>query len=255
MSDRVALIIGGTGMLRQCTEAIAAKAATSVLVARSTDKLNEIAAVHSNVRPFSANYTDEDFVSRLLHFLTKYNIKPNLCVLWMHKSGLDNKQRLLVELAAMGSEDVEVYEVCSSAASQPGQKSPTFSATSINHHVIILGFKIENGTSRWLTDEEISGGVLEAIDKQTNIAIVGQIEPMESETVDDDRSTCVYFHKILQQFDTNKTIQGTSVFIALVLSSWWRFFVFVSPSAWLSWLDSSRSFVVVSQLSAGEAMF
>uniref|UniRef100_A0A914W2H7 Short chain dehydrogenase n=1 Tax=Plectus sambesii TaxID=2011161 RepID=A0A914W2H7_9BILA len=186
MSGLVALVIGGTGMLRQCTEAIASKATTTVLVARSARTLDEITAAHSNVLPLPIDYSDDNFVPRLIDFLTKYNAKPNLCVFWMHESGSENKYRLMAELEAMGANAIDLYDVCSSSVAQPGREGiqqqrqrVAAKCKHITYHAVILGFKTENARSRWLSDEEISEGVLAAIDKQTDIAIVGQIEPWD----------------------------------------------------------------------------
>jgi hypothetical protein len=42
---------------------------------------------------------------------------------------------------------------------------------------VILGFRVEGGRSRWLTDAEISEGVLQAVRTDADLAIVGQVEP------------------------------------------------------------------------------
>jgi len=42
---------------------------------------------------------------------------------------------------------------------------------------VVLGFKLEAGGSRWLTNAEISDGVLEAVRTDRAYTIVGQAEP------------------------------------------------------------------------------
>ncbi len=42
-----------------------------------------------------------------------------------------------------------------------------------------LGFVIENGHSRWLTHKEISHGIIDCIQKDTLLYVVGTVEPWE----------------------------------------------------------------------------
>ncbi|WP_343781482.1 hypothetical protein [Virgibacillus salarius] len=46
---------------------------------------------------------------------------------------------------------------------------------------IQLGFKVVSNYSRWLTNQEISQGVIEGIQKERNtmLHIVGQVEPSD----------------------------------------------------------------------------
>jgi hypothetical protein len=46
-------------------------------------------------------------------------------------------------------------------------------------HYVQLGFIIENGHSRWLTHEEISAGVIQAICTKKPVTQVGLLEPWE----------------------------------------------------------------------------
>ena len=47
----------------------------------------------------------------------------------------------------------------------------------LHYRRVILGFVVEGGKSRWLTHEEISGGVIEAVQKDAERYIVGTVEP------------------------------------------------------------------------------
>jgi hypothetical protein len=44
---------------------------------------------------------------------------------------------------------------------------------------VILGFVLDGNSSRWLTNDEISAGVIKAIEQPEEISIVGSIEPWE----------------------------------------------------------------------------
>ena len=42
---------------------------------------------------------------------------------------------------------------------------------------VVLGFKVVEGAARWLTNAEISQGVLEAVSADRAVTIIGQVEP------------------------------------------------------------------------------
>ena len=44
---------------------------------------------------------------------------------------------------------------------------------------LALGFQLEGERSRWLTHEEISSGIIEALERQASRSIVGVVEPWE----------------------------------------------------------------------------
>ena len=47
------------------------------------------------------------------------------------------------------------------------------------YHQIVLGFKREACSSRWLTDEEISAGVLDAVSEKQPSYVVGTVTPWD----------------------------------------------------------------------------
>ncbi len=73
----------------------------------------------------------------------------------------------------------EIFDIKGSRASRPTENViPNYPDQCI-YREIILGFvyREENDRSRWLTHEEISEGVLNAIRLQQDRYIIGQIEP------------------------------------------------------------------------------
>lgn len=49
----------------------------------------------------------------------------------------------------------------------------------LQYHQVQLGFKIEDSHSRWLTNEEISQGVIDSIQHDRLLHTVGTMEPWE----------------------------------------------------------------------------
>lgn len=63
------------------------------------------------------------------------------------------------------------------AKAQPERRARFEALPNIVYHEVILGFVTEGEDSRWLTHDEISRGVLTAIDGQASRFIVGTVEP------------------------------------------------------------------------------
>ena len=49
----------------------------------------------------------------------------------------------------------------------------------VSYFQVVLGFKKEAGSSRWLTNDEISDGVLEAIKLREMCHIIGTVTPWD----------------------------------------------------------------------------
>ena len=72
--------------------------------------------------------------------------------------------------------------VVGSAAGDPARvgderRDAVASIAGIRYSQAILGFVVEGGRSRWLTDAEIAAGVLAAVDGDDDPHVVGTIRP------------------------------------------------------------------------------
>jgi hypothetical protein len=70
--------------------------------------------------------------------------------------------------------------VLGSAAGAPGSGAPEIAREIAAlggpaYHQIILGFRAENGRRRWLSDAEISEGVLDAMERGDDVTVVGEV--------------------------------------------------------------------------------
>ena len=79
------------------------------------------------------------------------------------------------------SSNTEIYHVLGSASYDPKNVSKEWYDPSPNtkYNKIILGFKIDQGLSRWLFQEEISDGTVKAIESKLKEFVIGQIEPWD----------------------------------------------------------------------------
>ena len=102
---------------------------------------------------------------------------PSLILAWLHNHRLMHK---IVAILSKYRVHCQLTQVHGSAAASP-EKSRRYWLVQTPEHVIykqvILGFRVEEGRSRWLTNQEISTGVVSAIDGPEEINIVGQVEP------------------------------------------------------------------------------
>ena len=60
----------------------------------------------------------------------------------------------------------------------PALRAEVEALSDVRDSQVVLGFKRESGVSRWLTDDEISDGVLEAIRKREAQHSVGTLETL-----------------------------------------------------------------------------
>lgn len=182
-----ALVVGGTGMLYDVSLNLAVRGYVTTVVARGRERLEELRTRAMNlggrVEPLPLDYQDADGLLRSVEEAEQDRGPLSLAVLWIHASGGPARSRLLAELASP-RRSCRVVEVKGSAEPPPGRSppaSPPRADGAVRAQEVILGFVLEGPDrprrSRWLTDEEISRGVLGAIDSGAPRSVVGTLEP------------------------------------------------------------------------------
>jgi len=179
------LVIGGTGMLAGATRELAGRSEILTAVARTTRSLralvDSVAATDCVLHEVALDWSDrEAFLSGLADRIERTG-PPSLVLAWLHRDDLGP------EIArAVGAEGTACafFQVRGSAAANPAAPASSLSddpriPANVNHHEVILGFRLEGSGSRWLTHEEISGGVLEAIAEARPRRIIGTVTPWE----------------------------------------------------------------------------
>jgi hypothetical protein len=180
---RHALVVGGTGMLRPVSLELARRGYTTSVIARSRGPLDELAADSGGrIRPIALDYRHTDELVRALDQAAAAHGPIELVVAWIHAVAPDAPLVVARAAAAGGQHRVDYFHVLGSAADDPSQPDPErrtrFEAVArVAYHEVILGFVVEGGSSRWLTDDEIAGGVLEAIDRSAPRWVVGTTRP------------------------------------------------------------------------------
>lgn len=174
------LIIGGTGMLREASTELASQTQCLTSVAHTRESL---AALDSTILKRSGkhhmlalDWSEPDaFIGAIMRHIASTE-QPDFVLAWTHNAGL------AIRLASMlVTRPVQFFHVVGSAATNPARVAAQTSGTlqpsaGVDYHQIILGKKGQGNASRWLTDKEISSGVLEAIREKRGRFVVGTLE-------------------------------------------------------------------------------
>lgn len=178
------LIVGGTGMLKEASEYFIKRENQVTLVARNSQKLETFKSKFPDkkVNTLAIDYTNtESFIQQIkAHFQDSPICKKVVC--WIHGSGNNalNKLINLMNSYSTSKTPIQFYHILGSASRNPTRNQwETNQLTHIQYHTIILGFKRQDNYSRWLTHNEISEGVIQAVESEHKQYIIGQIEPWD----------------------------------------------------------------------------
>lgn len=189
------LIIGGSGMLRGVAIEFVRRGWAVSVVGRRLRPLEEIvhaaAQLPGEIHSLSLDYTQTDtFIQRLRAHFVNVGV-PSVTVAWIHSTAPDTPRILMNELAHAATEKrIDFIHVLSrlrlndprdlSAPVPHADESELQNISHINYRKAILGWVVEPHGSRWLTDDEIAHGVIQAIDSGDAITAIGRIEPIDT---------------------------------------------------------------------------
>jgi len=121
----------------------------------------------------------EEFLHSLWQHLVRTE-RPDLVVAWIHDD------ELAIRLAGLFATQpvCRLFHVVGGACSDPSRIAAIFRQrlpqSNVAYHQVILGYVRAMGGTRWLTNEEISAGVLDAIARAEPECVVGTIQPWPS---------------------------------------------------------------------------
>ncbi len=165
-------------MLRAASVELASRSRMMTSIARTTRSLQ---AVHSALPKSERTHhmlaldwsEPEDFLHAIQAHLARTE-SPDLVVAWIHDNELAIRVASLVATQAIS----RFFHVVGSASSAPSLNAATLRQrpprSTVSYHQVILGYGASRGT-RWLTNEEISAGVLDAIVRAEPEYVVGTI--------------------------------------------------------------------------------
>ncbi len=176
-----ALVIGGTGMLRGVCLTLARRGWTVSVVARRHAGLSALAAEAEDgrINPLPVDYRDGPELAARIRAAVAAQGRVRLAVCWIH-SVAPEAPGLVAAMIADERAPVPCFHVLGTAA----DRSDPASIAGILYRRITLGFVVEAGASRWLTNDEIARGVMDAIDRGAARSIVGAVEPRSARPVE-----------------------------------------------------------------------
>jgi len=158
-------------MLAGCCRGLLAISDHVSVMARDEARIRAIAP---EVIPRVCDYNDAAAVAAALN-----GIQSDLIVAWIH-GAMPEPRRALAQRVRPGGRFVQVLGSAHGDPSHPDRLERAKAAVaglSIAYQAVVLGFVRDGAASRWLTDDEISSGVLDAIASGAPLTIVGTVEP------------------------------------------------------------------------------
>ena len=171
-----ALVIGGTGMLAKVSIWLSENGYHVSVIGRNPEKMQRLLEQNpAQMTPVLVDYTNSKELAEHLVHIQQKNGPIHLVVAWIHSTG-QYVIPCLTELIPR-SQSWRLFHVNGSSANLQEIKAKTAIPANIYYHQVLLGFKIESGMFRWLTHEEISDGIIEAIRENKSKHIIGTITP------------------------------------------------------------------------------
>lgn len=168
-------------MLSACTVALANSSSCATVLGRNQDRLEVIKLlVHcsENLHTTVVDYQEPAQLQQALKESVSARGEFDLVVIWMHDEPAVIHQ-LLKPFLGSASTRCHVVWVLGSAAADPTQSYQPILTCNDNSIIteVILGFKVTDNGSRWLTRSEICQGVIYAVINGLSRHIVGVVEP------------------------------------------------------------------------------
>lgn len=173
-----ALVIGGTGMLAKVSIWLSENGYHVSVIGRNPEKMELLLDQNpKQLTPVLVDYTNTKELAEQLHHVQQQNGPIQLVVAWIHSTGTQVIPCLTESLPRLQPWDL--FHVNGSSSNLEDIKTKTAVPPYVDYHQILLGFKFESGLSHWLIHEEISDGVIKAIQEKKSKHMIGTITPWE----------------------------------------------------------------------------
>lgn len=181
-----ALVVGGTGMLKDVSLYFASHGMKVSVIARDQRKFEELILAKDDsgfINPVRVDYSDYGQLQRKLqNAISIYGPIEN-AVCWIHSDAPEAPQ-IIAEILNESNIPVRYFHVLGCEHADPAIVTEDYVQTlnrfkNILYKQIILGFTIEDDNSRWLTNTEIGNGVIDAIKKDADLFVIGKTEPVD----------------------------------------------------------------------------
>lgn len=171
-----ALIIGGSGMLKEAAIWLATQYDDVTVIGRSKKKMDFLIDQCKNINPIYIDYHDTNQLkSRIEEQIRKLG-DIDLIVAWVHSTAPDALSTIMNVVSKQKS-NWNLLHILGSRSNLETIKKNISVPENCTYSQVQLGFVRENDQTRWLTNTEISSGVIKAISQKEAKYIVGMTEP------------------------------------------------------------------------------
>jgi len=180
------LITGGTGMLSGAVNKLLTEYEAVSVIARHESGFKKILSKTRHperLNPILLDYSDTDLLSEKIISSIQNCGHIETAVNWIH-SHAESAHEVIGKILDSQNISSDYFHILGSVYYNPENLSSDIeevfsSYENISYKKIILGFKTDEAKSRWLTDEEISDGVYQAVRSAENVSNIGLTEPWE----------------------------------------------------------------------------
>jgi len=169
-----AIVIGGTGMLSAVSCWLVDECFQVSVVGRNLVRMNQLirkVKKTDSITPILVDYHHEDTLREKLKLTIAENGEPALVVAWIHSTAKEALDIVIQESASQNP--WKLFHVLGSRTNASVVKDTYRLDENCLYRQVQLGFVLEAETSRWLTNKEISDGVIEAIKEDNSYKLVG----------------------------------------------------------------------------------
>jgi hypothetical protein len=175
-----ALVIGGTGMLANVSLWLINEGYHVSVIGRNSKRMNKLISLSKDetfITPILVDYNHDYELREQLDISVKKNGQIDIVIAWIHTIGKNVLKNVITEDFSGLNHPWRLLHVLGSDSNLVDVKGHVTMETNCLYRQVQLGFVIEGETSRWLTNEEISNGVIESIKKDKLVNLVGVLEP------------------------------------------------------------------------------
>lgn len=156
------------------------------VIARTQHSLDALIAAKGEsgfINPIRVDYFDSHSLKRRIISAIENYGEIETFAGWIHSTAPE-APFIIAEVLNSQKSEVKFYHILGVEAADPsGKNSETHKDftkyENISYRKIILGFVIEDESSRWLTNAEISNGVIDAVMKNKKECVIGKVRPWE----------------------------------------------------------------------------
>lgn len=176
------IIFGGTGMLAGATKWLMENADCISITGRDERKFNELktSSNDNDHRFVTLDYSNNEDLKKFLNESIQENGPIDMVVSWIHSTASDAIPIIFEEIYRKQKDQWRFIHIKGSSHDLSSIENEFMVPENCIYRQILLGFKVENDISRWLSHDEISNGVIAAIQHDDKKSIIGVLDPWEN---------------------------------------------------------------------------